>query len=80
MLGEIEVIFDNDPIYTIEAMSYCTIGQLEQEKFLDVLNKFPIFKQKMINQILENPYDLDREYFVDTCRKNIIFLKDATDM
>ena len=46
-MGEVEVLFDSDPMYTIEAMSYCTIGIVSQESFLNVLQKFPEFKYKM---------------------------------
>jgi hypothetical protein len=33
-------------------------------------------KKQMIMRIIENPYDEDREAFINTCRQNIHFMQD----
>lgn len=38
--GETSVIFDSDPIYTVKAMSYCTIGVINEQNFQDFLSHF----------------------------------------
>ena len=36
MKGEISVIFDSDPVYSIEVMSYSTIGHITKENFNEI--------------------------------------------
>lgn len=67
MKGEICVIFDSDPIYSIEVMSYSTIGHITKENFIEFLNHFPHMRPYIIDQIIHNPYDYEREEFVKIC-------------
>lgn len=62
--GETSVIFNSNPIYTVKAMSYCTIGVINEQNFNDFLSHFPGMRQFIMNQIIHNPYDLEREEFV----------------
>lgn len=31
LLGEIQVVFDSNPTFSIECMSYCTVGVIHKE-------------------------------------------------
>ena len=75
MLGDREVIFDSSPVLHIESVSYCTIGQINKDNFLEFLDKYPQMRRSMTDRIIKNPYDPERDYFVEICRKNIEFLK-----
>lgn len=75
--GETSVIFDVDPTFSIEAMSYCTIGMITQVNFLEFLNHFTQMRKFLIDQIIHNPYDFEREEFVKLCQNNIEFLREA---
>jgi CRP-like cAMP-binding protein len=75
--GETQVLFDSDPAYSIECQSYCTIGVISREKFIEVTTSFPDIRQTMIDQVLGNPYDDEREQFVDICKQSISYLKNA---
>ena len=52
LVGEIQVIFDSDPTYSIECMSYCTIGIITKDKFWEFIASFPEMKQVVIDQII----------------------------
>lgn len=41
--------------------------------------EYPKMKEQMIFKILENPYDLDRDTFVNICRKRISWLEHVDD-
>ena len=58
-------------------MSYCTIGVINEQNFQDFLSHFGSMRQFIINQIIHNPYDLEREEFVKLAQNNIEFLRDA---
>ena len=77
LTGEICVIFNSNPVNTIESMSYCTIGMINEQNFLDFLSHFTKMKKFIIDQIIHNPYDLDREEFVKLCQNNVEFLRNA---
>jgi len=52
MLGDREVIFDCSPIYHIESVSYCTIGCISKENFIEFLDSYPIMKKAMTDRII----------------------------
>ena len=79
LVGEIQVMFDSDPVYSIECMSYCTIGIISKEKFWELITNFPEMKQTVIDFIIQNPHDSDRENFVRLCLGNIDYLSTADE-
>ncbi len=56
MKGEISVIFDSDPLYSIEVMSYSTIGHITKENFTEFLNHFPKMKEWLRHLILPSDF------------------------
>ena len=49
LTGETSVIFNTDPDYTIQAMSYCTVGMINEQNFLDFLSHFTQMKKFIID-------------------------------
>ena len=45
LVGEIQVVFDSSPVYSIECMTYCTIGVITKENFWEMITNFPEMKQ-----------------------------------
>ena len=76
MWGETTVLFDSDPTFSVEARSHCTLGYIDIHQMNNFFIKFPKIKQKMIQEVISNPYDHDRERFVHLCRKNIDLFSD----
>ena len=58
-------------------MSYCTIGVIDQIAFNEFIAHFNDLRRFIIDQIIHNPYDLEREEFVKLCQNNIEFLHDC---
>lgn len=72
-------VFESDPLYSIEAQSYCTIGQIEFEKLHQFFGKFPEIKEEMINEVISNPFDSEREHFLSICKNKIPFFLNLPD-
>lgn len=75
LCGETTILFDSDPQLSIEGQSYCTIGTIEHEGMNKFFGTFPKLRSSMIENIIKNPFDQDREDFVQLCKENITFLK-----
>lgn len=75
IFGEPQVLFNSDPVQSYEAQNYCTLGQIEYDKMNEFFLDQPRIKESMIESIIKNPYDEDRESFVEICKKNIHFLE-----
>ena len=67
MIGAVSVIFDCNPFVSVESKSYCTIATIPKYDFKELLCFFPCIKQPIIDSIINNPYDMDRDYFVYKC-------------
>lgn len=64
MIGAVNVIYDNKPSVTVQARNYTTIGLIGATDFKEMLLFSPDIKLDLINGIVNNPYDFDRDYFV----------------
>ena len=40
-IGEVQVTFDSDPLFSIEATSYCNVGHVCVHGFKEIFSKFP---------------------------------------
>jgi hypothetical protein len=74
MLGATQIIFDSDPIYSVETQSYCTIGSISKDDIGIFFNMFPKMRCTFINEITSNPFDFDCKEFVELCKSRIPFL------
>ena len=52
------------------------MGMISLEKMKDFFKKFPKIKLDLINEIISNPYDHERDDFVIMCQNNIPYLQD----
>ena len=64
VVGIHTVLFDCNPLYTIETMSFCNIGHVSRSHFKDIASDFPDLKIAFQDQVLHNPYDIEREQFI----------------
>ena len=48
----------------MEADSYCSIGSISRSNMYEIFREFPNMYAKTKNEILENPFDSDREFFI----------------
>ena len=58
-------------MFSIECATYCTIGVITKENFWEMITTYPEMKQQVIDQIIQNPHDHERESFVKLCSENI---------
>lgn len=42
--GETQLLFDSEPTYSLETKTYCTIGAISKNDFLDMCSLSPEFK------------------------------------
>ena len=79
LVGVSQVLFDCDPLYTIETMSYCTVGVIPVEKFQELISAYPDIKKAFKDQVIQNPFDSEREQFVKIFKESIEYMKDADE-
>ena len=79
LVGVTQVLFDCNPLYTVETMSYCTVGEIENSKFIELITAYPDIKKAFKDQVIQNPFDSEREMFVKLSKQSVEFLKDADD-
>lgn len=75
IVGLAQCVFDSDPLYTVEAMSYCTVAVISKENFNKIMTKHKQLRGNIIEQTIHNPYDAQRENFVKICQERISYLK-----
>ena len=75
LLGITQVLFDNDPNYEIEANAYCSVGFVHRDKFIELFERFRSLRIEMIDFVYSNPFETERQYFIDLCRKRVPFFK-----
>lgn len=78
-LGDVQVLYNTVSTYSIETLSFCNIGTVNHKDFWDIMNKYPQLKDDFRQEILQNPYDNERQYFMDICRKHIKYLNTAEE-
>lgn len=76
LIGEVQCLFDSDPIYTVEAQSYSTVAIISQQDFNHILAKYNDLRNIIIEMTIHNPYDQLREDFVAICKNDIKYLQD----
>lgn len=64
LIGEEQVIFGSQPIYSMDSLTYCSIGLVSAQNINELLKQYPHIHSLMKKEILDNPYDYEREYFV----------------
>ena len=79
LIGDISVIFDQAATYSIETETYSIMGVVSPEDVQDILIKYPQLRKDIMEEILWNPYDYQREEFVTACRKHIQYLLNAEE-
>ena len=79
MVGQRYVIFDSNPDISYLASSYCTLGKIDSNDFTSMMNNFPNVKLHLVNKIISNPYDEERDFFVQVCKDKIPYLAQMKD-
>ena len=79
LVGITQVLFDCNPLYTIETLSYCNIGHVTREKFIELAATFPDLRTSFRDQVLHNPFDIEREQFIKLAKETIPFLHEADE-
>ena len=79
MIGEDSVINDILPKISVKAKSYSTLAMITREEFKEMLQLFPEFKESIAMQIIDDPYDIMRDEFVDMCRNKIPYFFSMSD-
>lgn len=75
MVNEVAAAFETAPEFSVESVSYCTIGKINYRIFQDMLSQLPNVRECLIDSLITNPYDHEREFFVENCRRHIDFFK-----
>jgi len=71
MIGVASVIYECNPFTSVEALSYCTIATIPNFDFKEMMCFFPEIKQPLVNSVLDNPYDLERDFVAKVCMQQI---------
>ena len=71
--------FQTKPMRTYESHSHSTIAKMHQDSVKLMMLEFPDLKDLIKKKVIDNPYDTERTYFVNKCKQNINYLKDAQD-
>ena len=79
IIGESQALHDNEPLYSVETKTYSAIGKIKFTHFKKICVKSPEFKQKIYDKTINNPFDDDREWFLDVCSSEIDYLKFQDD-
>ena len=79
IIGEIQVLFDTLPTFTIETESYCNLATITFKKVKKFMETNQHVKQDMIDEIMWNPYDYERDEFIKLCRKNVPYFRYVHD-
>lgn len=79
LIGVTQVLFDTNPVYTIETQSYCSVGVVANTKFWELITAYPDLKKAFKDQVIQNPFDSERELFVQLCKKSVDYLSDADE-
>ena len=64
LIGDTQIIFDMTPTFTVETMTYSNVGVVYYDEFKEFFERFPDMKKCLMDEIIWNPYDKDREAFV----------------
>ena len=67
IIGHQYIIFQKWSEETVTCQTYCTVGELGRNELKDFLNTFPKFKEGIINKFINNPFDKERDFFVEMC-------------
>lgn len=60
-------------------MSYCTVGHVSRESFTEFITIFPDVRLALRDQVLQNPFDGEREQFVKLAKTSVDYFKDADE-
>ena len=77
IMGEPQVLFNSGLNYSLECVTYCNIGIIQKEKINEYFMDYPDMKDAMIQNVINNPYDRERDIFVNICKSNIHFLSEV---
>lgn len=79
MINEVATAMETAPEFSVESVSYCTIGKIDYKLFCEMITQLPQVKTTLIASIINNPYDHEREFFVQNVKRNIDFFKKLPD-
>ena len=71
LIGDTQITFSTHPTFTIETTSYCNFGVIHGSHFLELFVKFPDMKKWIVDEIIWNPYDSDRDEFVRLAKQHV---------
>ena len=63
----------------MKTSSYSTLGIVSQKHFLEICRTHPKLHNEMLLEIVQNPYDAERDQFVKICKSRISYFKDIDD-
>ena len=79
MMGQQQAMFNTLHVYSVRSKSYCTLGIIEQEIFQEMSMVFPQVSTQINSQIVNNPFDIECQYFITVCRKRIPYFKTLSE-
>ena len=68
MLNTVACAFETKPNRTLESHSHTSIAKVSQDVVKLILIENPELRDLMKKKVIDNPYDPDREYFVNKCK------------
>ena len=63
--------FGTPPTYQLESKCYSSIGVLSQDDFNTMLLRNKTLEIDVENHVLDNPYDIERDFFCNICKTRI---------
>lgn len=78
LINEIPCFFEIRPQLDFEAQSYCTLAKIPNQNVKDIMQQMPKVKQSIIKKVLDNPFDLDRNYFTLQLRTKVPYFKNCS--
>ena len=64
VLNTIAALFNCAPLFEYHCKSYCTLARIRHDDFSNIMKRNKPIKTKMVKKLFENPYEIDRNYFI----------------
>ena len=79
IINEIPALFERASAYSYGCKSYCTLAKINYSDFRYVMQNYKEIQQQMIEKLYDNPYDIDRNYFVMQMSEYVHYMKSLSD-
>ena len=79
IFNEQTALYGNRPQFTYQSKAYTTLAMIRYQDLKDLQLLFPKAANNMQQTIMNNPYDLDRNFFVLKCRQCIPYFKNISE-